>query len=126
MTSRTVVLDMRIADVPNSNDRHHWAVEAAQSRAIKERTRALARQLPPLEPPVELALLFTWPDRRRRDLDNVSVKPLIDGLVAGGVIPDDDASTLRRVSREVDLEHKAAAKHVIISATLRPYVVAVD
>jgi hypothetical protein len=39
-----------------------------------------------------LNIEMQWPDRRRRDAPNIwpAVKPLVDGLVLGGLLPDDD------------------------------------
>lgn len=39
-----------------------------------------------------------WPDRRRRDTDNLigAIKSVYDGLVDGGVVPDDDPAHMTR------------------------------
>lgn len=50
-----------------------------------------------LPAPVRLTLSYVWPDRRRRDRLNFPAKWAIDGLVEGGLIPDDDSETIDEV-----------------------------
>jgi crossover junction endodeoxyribonuclease RusA len=63
---------------------------------------ATDRTLPAAEPwadPVHVAIVWTPPDRRRRDVDNV-IKPLLDALTHAGVWADDSqvyALTIVRV-----------------------------
>lgn len=38
---------------------------------------------------VAVTIHLTWPDRRKRDIDG-PIKPVLDALVAGGAIEDDD------------------------------------
>lgn len=42
-------------------------------------------------PPVRITAFYYWPTRRRRDLWNYPPKWAVDGLVAGGLIPDDNS-----------------------------------
>ena len=55
----------------------------------------------PAEGSLRLSILFTFPQERRRDTDNLyaRAKGLVDGLVKGGYIPDDDARVLDLVVR---------------------------
>jgi len=47
-----------------------------------------------LAPPVIAEATFTWNKARRRDLWNYSPKWAIDGIVEGGLIPDDDSDRI--------------------------------
>jgi crossover junction endodeoxyribonuclease RusA len=79
--------------LPSLNDRRHWAGRAAAARELKDAACLMARgaRLPQLQR-AEVTVTYCPPDRRRRDPDNYAAagKPLIDGLVAAGVLPDDD------------------------------------
>lgn len=50
--------------------------------------RAAHAQARPYRGPVAITVLAWPPDRRRRDIDNLT-KPLLDALVHGGVLADD-------------------------------------
>lgn len=90
--SYTLVLPAGM-EILNLNHRLHWARKAQISGALKQASWALARQqhIPRLAS-LTYALVYEPPDKRRRDSDNISpnVKPLIDGLVAAGVLADDN------------------------------------
>ena len=90
--SRTWVLDFARPDEwINPNIREHWAVTAAKTRTWRTATAVHARaaNIPPLAGAHVLAE-FCFADGRRRDLDNLSLKACIDGIVDAGVIADDD------------------------------------
>jgi crossover junction endodeoxyribonuclease RusA len=76
------------------NDRKHWAARNTVAQALKTASwaAALAAKAPRLEC-AEVTVEYQPPDRRRRDPDNLPAagKPLIDGLVAAKVLPDDDS-----------------------------------
>lgn len=78
----------------NLNDRGHWAVRHRRSQALKKAAWAMALQakIPRLER-VRIVMEYQPPDRRRRDSDNpvASAKACIDGIVAAGVLEDDDS-----------------------------------
>jgi hypothetical protein len=75
------------------NGREHWASRHRRSQALKQAAWALAKQakIPPLERVIVIAE-HRPPDRRHRDADNIaiSVKACLDGIVAAGVLPDDE------------------------------------
>lgn len=60
-------------------------------RQYREKVVALVRRqsYPTFTGPVSLTASFFPPDRRRRDLDNVGGKALMDTLQAAGLIQDD-------------------------------------
>lgn len=75
------------------NGREHWSARNRRSQALKKAAWAMALQgkVPPLGRVIVIAE-YRPPDRRRRDADNImaSVKAAIDGIVAAGVLPDDE------------------------------------
>jgi len=67
---------------------------------MRRAARLACYGLPHLIAPVTLTVTFAWPDKRRRDLDNVSVKAAIDGAVDAGVVYDDASTVLQSVTRK--------------------------
>lgn len=63
----------------------------------------------------ELEATFLVKTARRRDPDNLvaSLKPLIDGLVAAGVLADDDTGTLTLRPIRVELAHLPGVRLVV-------------
>ena len=100
MTTVAFRLITPVGELHNSNHREHWAVVARKAAAMRSTARYTCVGLPRLSAPVTLVVTFAWPDRRRRDLDNVAIKAAIDGAVDAGVIPDDGSTVLRSVTRE--------------------------
>lgn len=79
------------------NDRpKHWRARADEIAEVRELAAELCRQqidagaLGVLEP-VVATLVWYAPDRRARDADNpvATLKPVCDGLVDAGLVPDD-------------------------------------
>lgn len=96
---QVVVLYAETAHLINANDRsrgwrrrkqtltRYWRTVAHQVTDNQLRKGQLHR--------VERAhieITVTWPDRHRRDVNNwqPTAKPIVDGLVKAGLIPDDD------------------------------------
>ena len=72
----------------------HWAVYKKEHDAHKQRVLIALLQARISAPPTyPVVLIFRWVEKHaRRDLDNVAAggrKVIIDGLVEGGVVPDD-------------------------------------
>lgn len=81
----------------SANQRQHWAHKARTT--TKLRSLAHYTTIPHihhlrLEPlgRAHLTVRVGWPDKRRRDVANLSptIKALIDGIVDAGLLPDDD------------------------------------
>lgn len=79
------------------NDRPpHWATRNKEAQAVRDAAWLSARskinrgELSAGEP-VEVTLVWYVPDRIRRDADNpvATLKPICDGLVDAGLVPDD-------------------------------------
>ena len=91
------VIRLAASDVLNLNDREHWRLKANKSKYIRQLAEQIARAS--RAPHLKRALLtveIAFPDRKRRDPHNwmATVKPIVDGLVKAGVLPDDDAAHL--------------------------------
>ena len=91
----TVILwvDVPATEVLTSNQRLHWGERARRTRALRWRATLAYREAG--KPRLEVAhcvATFTYRDRRRRDDHNLgpTLKALIDGVVAAGLLPDDD------------------------------------
>lgn len=85
----------------SSNDRLHWAVKMRRVKDLRLAGFALARRrgVPPLRK-AEIEVIV-HPGYRTRKLDppnwSDTSKPLIDGIIDAGVLPDDSAQYLTRV-----------------------------
>lgn len=89
--------------------RSHWAKANKVKREETETASLYARQagIKPVDGPVDVAVVFAEEVRffkngnRKpvRDADNVqsAVKPILDGLVEAGVLPNDSPDWVRRV-----------------------------
>lgn len=80
-----------------ANKKMHWAEEAKRRRKIRGDMAWLMKStrnhIDPLTPGQKLRvqLIYTPATHRRRDTDNLwpTLKPLCDGLVDAGIVPDD-------------------------------------
>lgn len=93
---RTWTIEMPAAlKLLSPNSRYHWSERARRAANLKQAAwaMALSRRLPHLER-VSVAVEYQPPDGRHRDADNAAAasgKPCIDGLVAAGVLDDDES-----------------------------------
>jgi len=75
------------------NDRYHWAEKGRRAASLKKAAWAMAvRQRVPRLAAASIVVEYQPPDRRHRDHDNIpaaSGKHCIDGVVAAGVLEDD-------------------------------------
>lgn len=79
------------------NARGHWTKHRAKIKALRELGAIKWReQQQPMLPWASISLWIQYPDKRRRDVHNdmATVKPLIDGMVSAGMLPDDDHTHL--------------------------------
>ena len=78
----------------NMNDRMHWAKKAKITKSIRQEVyiRAKAARLRPCKH-LTVRFFYRPRDKRRRDPANCisSQKPIVDGLVQAGLVPDDTA-----------------------------------
>ena len=93
MSTVTLWLDIPATEVLTSNQRLHWGERARRTRALRWRATLAYRAAgkPRLEAAHCVARL-TYRDRRRRDDHNITptLKACVDGVVAAGLLPDDD------------------------------------
>jgi len=88
---------LRINDIPpNLNEtigmtKRHWGQyynkKKKWSKLIQEKCKE--QNLQPHQGSVKITLQNTYPNRRRRDPDNIILKFILDGLVEAGIIQDD-------------------------------------
>ncbi len=84
---RGIKLQERMRHIQQARERWYWLIR---------------EQIPPqdaLRAPLRLVLEVRWPDNRTRDPDGVlqACKPLIDGLVAIGLLTDDSHKYVREL-----------------------------
>lgn len=104
----------------NANQRLHWhdrAVKAADQRTMAYYSSHAYRQAHgTLQGRQHCTVTIDWPDRRRRDADNLILKHVIDGIVDAGVLEDDSDKHLvgpdRRVSDRLCDRQYAAVLHI--------------
>ena len=74
---------------------HHMTVYRAKAAAKQDAIALVMAQGKPDKPYEKAHITITWiaKDKRKRDIDNLfaAMKPTIDGLVAVGLLADDDA-----------------------------------
>lgn len=88
---------MYASDALNENHRHHWASVASRRRELRRWAAhlAAATRAPRLGRARVTAVVRTSSHGRRDPLNWApTVKPLLDGLVDAGLLPDDDADHL--------------------------------
>jgi hypothetical protein len=98
----------------HSHNKGHWGAKLVAVKELKELAEALTMQWFAAQgrrqkwPAAFVSYRFFVPDLRRRDTANMiqSTKPAIDGVVAAGLIPDDDWKHLRIKDVEVKLDRK--------------------
>ena len=80
----------------SSNQRLHRHAAAARVRWLRDYGAGMARRTCYAYRKVTVVAEIRYPTNRRADPPNAwpTVKPLIDGLVQGGLIPDDDDAHL--------------------------------
>lgn len=86
-------LDLSFDKPPLSlNQRMHWAKKAKLTKEIRREVyiRAKAARLKPSSE-ITVGLVYRPRDKRRRDPSNLiaTQKPILDGLVDAGLVPDD-------------------------------------
>ena len=100
----TWTLDLPDQPYITPNSRPHWSRRAQCARAWRDSTMLLAKaaKVPSLDR-AEIELVMHPRTRHRRDPDSLALvgKWCIDGLVDAGVLVDDDATRVVRVSYRI-------------------------
>ena len=91
------------------NDRMHHMVRYRKAKPYREAACWLAKaaKIPPCER-IKVVLVYTPPDRRRRDPINLTATQKVaeDGLVDAGVVPDDTPRYVQSLMPIIDLPNK--------------------
>ena len=67
----------------------------------------------PMQTPVKVSIQNTYPNKRRRDPDNIILKFILDGLVEAGVISDDSFEEIEEITILKPIVEKGVKKTVI-------------
>lgn len=121
-TEAVVVIEWPIVAWPNSNrDRHkHWRVKRREARMIRTAAHVIAQQeRVTVSSPVSVEVAWVFPDARDRDIENWSTKALMDGIVDAGVLADDNARKLARISKHIDLDARTPRGYLRATVTIR-------
>jgi hypothetical protein len=111
-----------------SNDRHHRMAKWRIEQDVKTAARVLAAQFVsvnryvyrfPIDFPVTVTLVWMVTTNHRRDAGagSATLKPFLDGLVAGGLILDDRHTIVTRESYEVEVGARKGVRVEIRSVT---------
>jgi Holliday junction resolvase RusA-like endonuclease len=88
-----------------NGQRGHWSTYQRKLRGAQVHTTVCAREagIIPLRGRAKVTITLTFPVQRRRDVDNLTArcKGILDGLVRGGILADDDTEHLELVVRGV-------------------------
>lgn len=114
----TITFQHSSTDWPTANAirrEHHYA-QARTSKTLRTLAKLKARDMGTVNTPARLIATISWADNIHRDLDNVSLKAITDGLVDAGVIPDDCTCHVVEVVRRLGPKHtKKGSVQVSIS-----------
>ncbi len=78
--------------------RWHFFKANIEKQRWKEMIGWLCKGIPPIKGPVEVEVVYYFPTKARKDIDNFSFKFGMDGLVAGGLIEDDNSNIVTKLS----------------------------
>lgn len=88
-----LLFEIPMRQMLNANQRQHHMARAKTVAELRAHAQAELRYLDrPHHERAHCTVTIHWPDHRRRDAHNYypTVKALIDGLVDGGLLPDDN------------------------------------
>lgn len=113
--------DPALARALSPNGRAHWGgKDRAKKRvAAVVAGQSIAQGIDPMPSPVRLTFRWIFPNRRRRDIDNLStgvVKVVIDSLVRHGTLVDDDSTHVVAVTAEAVYERGRRALEIAMEA----------
>lgn len=120
MRSWPVLLPYRRPPLSLNQKLHHMAEYRLKQR-LKADTQLVVRaaRVPSMKA-VTAELVWFKGDNRRADADNIAptLKPVLDGMVAAGVIPEDNANHVLRTSTRIvlarDDPHPALGARVVV------------
>lgn len=108
----------------NANTQMHWAIKAKKVKEIRSRAAwlAMVARIPRLQKAIIIAVVHPGVRTRRFDPQNwaPSVKAAIDGLVDAGVLPDDSAKYLLKLTYEAGTPWPSTGVELRIRARQAP------
>lgn len=119
--TRSWRVDLPNLELLSLNDRMHWATKAVLVSQIRFEANWQARLsgLPTGLKRARLEMHFIPPDRRRRDATNLvaTFKPIEDGLVDYGLVPDDTPEYLSTSMPIIDPPAKQCDSRIYLIIT---------
>jgi crossover junction endodeoxyribonuclease RusA len=104
------------------NQRRHWAPKARDVATCRSWAAWAARaaRIPSLTH-TTVELVWYVPDKRRRDEDNATetLKPLCDGLVDAGVVPDDTPQWMTKLMPRIEYRRGAGGVELLVTGERR-------
>jgi crossover junction endodeoxyribonuclease RusA len=117
VTGRVWRLDLPMSRPLSLNGREHWRRKAALVKRVRLLAFAKAQHVGvPALPRIAVELHYVPRDRRRRDPLNLvaTLKPVEDGLVDAGVVPDDTPEYVEPTMPRLDPPDAAAAVRLYV------------
>ena len=108
-----------VARALSPNGRAHWAQRQSCRQIVAANVSAaiVMQRTRPVSGPVRLTFRYVFPERRRRDVDNLTTgvtKAAIDTLVRLGVLAADDSKHVLSVTVEPVVERRARRLEIVI------------
>lgn len=94
----------------------HYRTRAKWTKERKEEVAWLVKGKK-VKTPVDIHFLITSGNKHLKDPSNYTAKACIDGLVLGGLLPDDNSDYVRRVSFE--MQYGEADKMIVKLSTVQ-------
>ena len=103
-TMKIEIKDFKCPSMNASYAGRHWTKRKKQTDEIHELVYYACyeqKTKPVKKYPVTLSFDVYYKDKRRRDIDNLSVKEIIDGLVRAGIIKDDCDKYVKEIRKRI-------------------------
>lgn len=101
----TIAIPTRELVTANDLRRDHYMAQSRDAKSLLAKVTEAARTIGTINPPVSVTVTVSKAHNGRWDIDNISEKRVLDGIVAAGVIPDDSVKYVHRVTKEVGPKH---------------------
>lgn len=121
MLSHTLTIEQTTALSLNSGHGDKYARNQVV-QDVKEDVRWLANGATPVATPCTIDVTLVQRTRQRRDPDNIPPlsKPIIDAIVAAGVVPDDSFKHVAAVTYRVAVDPDVKSGTVRLDVTVTP------
>lgn len=102
----TIAVPTKSLPTANGQRREHYHVQARAAKDLRAQACAIGKGLGRVDTPAQITIAVGKAHGGRWDVDNVSAKAIIDGLVDAGMLPDDNTRYLKRVTKEEGPRHE--------------------